>query len=60
MSAQDTTTARPPPRWTTTASSAGAVSPPSTTDELTETESGLLQARSRRLLADLIRPHKRG
>jgi ATP-binding cassette subfamily B protein len=29
------------------------------TDELTETESGLLQARSRRLLADLIRPHRR-
>ena len=29
------------------------------TDELTETESGLLQDRSRRLLADLIRPHRR-
>jgi ATP-binding cassette, subfamily B, bacterial len=29
------------------------------TEELTETESGLLQARSRRLLADLIRPHRR-
>jgi ABC-type multidrug transport system fused ATPase/permease subunit len=29
------------------------------TEELTETESGLLQDRSRRLLADLIRPHRR-
>ena len=28
-------------------------------DDLTETESGLLRDRSRRLLADLIRPHKR-
>jgi len=28
-------------------------------DDLTATESGLLQARSRRLLADLIRPHRR-
>jgi ABC-type multidrug transport system fused ATPase/permease subunit len=29
------------------------------TEELTTAESGLLQARSRRLLADLIRPHRR-
>ncbi len=28
-------------------------------DDLTETESGLLQARSRRLLTDLLRPHKK-